>query len=157
MCSALSVQYREFTDQLIEFHKLQDHVVTRNDGAEKEIRFQYRDKKALLPAWHGSVLDIYEWGNRDSKTSKLPHTGWCRRESLEEGKWKWLKPELVDIPAAMICEKGVWLQVPEGIKGVMVLDEQKKPHVYVLTEPASHYFEVATRHNRMPVMIGAKI
>lgn len=157
MCSALSVQYREFSDKLIEHYKLQDHVITRTDGAEKEIRFQFRDRKALLPAWYGGNLDIFEWGNRDDKKSKLPHTGWCKRESLEGGRWNWLHPELVDIPAAMICEKGVWLQVTEGIKGVLVQDEKKNPHVYVLTEPASHYFQVATRHDRMPVMIGAKI
>jgi hypothetical protein len=157
MCSALSVQYREFSDKLIEHHKLESHVITRNEGAEKEIRFQIRDKKALLPVWYGSQLNIFEWGNRDNKQSRLYKTFWCKKESLEEGKWSWMHPEFVDIPASFICEKGVWLQVTQGIKGVLVHDENKKPHVYVLTEPASHYFEVATKHNRMPVMIGARI
>ncbi len=157
MCSALSVQYREFSDKLIEHHKLESHVITRNEGAEKEIRFQFRDKKALLPVWYGGQLGIFEWGNRDNKLSRLYHTGWCKKESLEEGKWNWMHPELVDIPASFICEKGVWLQVTQGIKGVLVHDEQRKPHVYVLTEPASHYFQVATRHDRMPVMIGVRI
>jgi hypothetical protein len=34
------------------------------------------------------------------------------------------------------------------MRGILVQD-----HVYMLTEPASHYYEVMTRHDRMPVLI----
>jgi hypothetical protein len=36
-------------------------------------------------------------------------------------------------------------------------DEAGKPHVYVLTEAASHYYQVMTCQERMPVLIGERI
>jgi hypothetical protein len=38
-----------------------------------------------------------------------------------------------------------------------VRDEQGRPHVYMLTEPASHYYNVMTKADRMPVLIGERI
>jgi hypothetical protein len=36
-------------------------------------------------------------------------------------------------------------------------DERSVPHVYLLIEPASHYFHVMTRAEVMPVLIGERI
>lgn len=88
-----------------------------------------------LPVIHDGQLVIYEWGNRGNKQCKLPSTGWCRTESLEAGKWRWLSPEKVIIPANFGLEKSVWFQINEGMKGVVVRDEQERPHVYMLTQP----------------------
>ena len=66
-------------------------------------------------------------------------------------------PQSVEIPANFGLEKGIWFQVTEGMQGILVRDESRHEHVYMLTEPASHYFEVMTRHNRMPMLIGQTI
>jgi hypothetical protein len=117
----------------------------------------YTDPVVELPVMHNGQLAIYEWGNRGNKESKLPRTGWCRSESLEAGKWRWLRPELVEIPADFGLEKGVWFQIVEGLRGVVVADEQERPHVYMLTKPASHYYATMTKHDRMPDLIGQEI
>ena len=105
----------------------------------------------------GDRLAIYPWGNRDDAASRLPRTGWCRLESLEAGHWGRLRPEPVDIPASLGLEKGVWFQIAEGIRGILVEDERGLPHVYMLTQPASHYYQVMTRHDRMPVLLGQQM
>jgi len=157
MCAGLSMQRRALADEIIKYHKLESRIVKRKEDADEEIRFLFRDPSPLLPAWYGSQLDIFEWGNRGNKESRLPRTGWCRLESLEEGKWNWLKPEKIVIPADYGLEKGVWFQVKEGFEGVIVKDEGGKEHVYMLTQPASHYYETMTKHNRMPVFVGEQI
>jgi hypothetical protein len=80
-------------------------------------------------------------------------------------EWRSLFPPLVsyprvrevEIPATYGLEKGVWIQFAEGIKGKLVADELGQPHVFMLTQPASHYYEVMTRHDRMPVFLEAGI
>jgi len=66
---------------------------------------------------------------------------------------KWLSPEKVIIPADFGLKKSVWFQVNEGMEGV-VRDEQERPHVYMLTQPAS---QTMTRHERMPLLVGKEI
>jgi hypothetical protein len=39
----------------------------------------------------------------------------------------------------------------------VVRDEQGRPVVYVLVEPASHYYQVMTRSVWMPVLVGERI
>jgi len=134
-----------------------NRVVHREPGGMGELRFLYRDPRAELPAWRGNRLAIYAWGNRDNPASRLPRTGWCRLESLEAGRWRHLGPQPVEIPAALGLEKGVWFQITEGIRGILVEDEKGLPHVYMLTQPASHYYQVMTRHDRMPVLLGRQM
>lgn len=126
---------------------------------EEELWFDFADRStqtALLPVICNGRLAIREWGNR-SGNGKLPKTGWCRQESLAAGKWRWLNPQSIEIPANFGLEKGIWFQVTEGMQGILVRDESRHELVYMLTEPASHYYEVMTRHNRMPVLIGQTI
>jgi hypothetical protein len=157
MCSGISLSWRELPAALIEQHRLHDREIVRHEGAEREIRFLFRDPHPLIPTWSGHELGIYEWGNRSNKKSRLPRTGWIRMETLEAGDWRWLNPEPVDIPATLGLDRGVWFQIKEGLRGILVRDEKNQPHVYMLTEPASHYYQVMTRNNRMPVFIGATI
>ena len=157
MCAGISLSWRELPVALIEQHRLHDRVIVRQEGADREIRFLFRDPRPLLPAWYGNQLDIFDWGNRSNKQSRLPKTGWINLESLKAGDWRFLNPEPVDIPATLGLERGIWFQIREGLRGVLVRDEQDRPHVYLLTEPASHYYQVMTRSNRMPVLIGGHI
>jgi putative SOS response-associated peptidase YedK len=158
MCRALSILKNQIRQELFEQYELARLVHRRNETAEEEIWFDYaeRTKRVIIPAIVDGELGIYEWGDRNGK-AKLPKTGWCQKESLEAGKWRWLNPEPVDIPANFGLEKGIWFQIEQGIRGILVRDENEQPHVYMLTERSSHYFEVMTRHDRMPVLIEQKI
>ena len=157
MCSGISLSWRELPAALIEQHRLHDRVIVRHEGADQEVRFLFRDPRPLLPVWCGNQLGILEWGNCSNGKSRLPRTGWIGVEALEAGDWRWLNPEPVDIPATLGLERGIWFQIKEGIRGVLVRDQKDEPHVYMLTKPASHYYQVMTRHRRMPVFINETI
>ena len=154
MCDGVSLFRRELPEELIERHRLRSRIVARTAQADSEIQFLHRDPRPMLPAWHGDRLEIYPWGNRDRRRSPLPRTGLCARESLEAGHWQALRPEVVEIPANLGLDKGIWFHVTQGMQGLLVHDEHQQPHVYLLTEPASHYYRIMTRHDRMPVMTG---
>ena len=46
---------------------------------------------------------------------------------------------------------------PAGVRGVLVRDEGARERVYLVCEPASHYYRVMTRSDWMPVLIGERI
>ncbi len=63
----------------------------------------------------------------------------------------------MDIPATLGFERGVWFRVRQGIRGLLVPDEQGVAVAYMVCEPASHYYRVMTRSDRMPVLIEERI
>jgi hypothetical protein len=63
----------------------------------------------------------------------------------------------VDIPATLALERGVWFAVREGVRGVLVRDERGVERAYMVCEPATHYYRIMTRSDRMPVLIGERI
>ena len=63
----------------------------------------------------------------------------------------------MDHPATDCLENGVWFMVRQGVRGLLMCDEQGEPVVYVLCEPATRYDRVMTRCDRMPVFIGEHI
>ncbi|MDD4319680.1 MAG: hypothetical protein PHW10_05155 [Candidatus Peribacteraceae bacterium] len=149
MCGGIAILVRSVPSALLEREGLQ---LIGNAGADESmLLFHYRDPVPRLPALHGEDLDIFSWGNRNDKESRLPRTGWCKAESLEAGKWQWLHPEEVLIPAVRGVEKGVWFPVANGIRGVLVRDEGNIAHVYMLTQAASPDYLAMTKHERMPV------
>jgi len=154
MCFGIALPLDALPESLVHQHR--HRVVLREPGAAREIRFLLCDPRPELPVWHDNRLVVLPWGNRDA-ASRLPHTAWCRQESLEAGLWRHLHPEPVVIPASLGLDKGVWFLITEGIRGVLVKDEQGTPHVYMLTQPASHYYRIMTRHNRMPVFLGRQM
>ena len=156
MCAGISVYWRDLPVALVENHLLHGRKIVRSEGAEPEIQFLFRALPRLLPAWHEGQLAIYAWGNTDRR-SKLPVTGWAMLEDVEAGRWADLRPEIVDIPACFAWDRGVWYQVREGVRGILVWDGEERACVYILTEKASHYYEVMTRNERMPVFIGRQI
>ncbi|MBU2214082.1 hypothetical protein KKC44_02255 [Patescibacteria group bacterium] len=151
MCGGIAVQWKTIPQNLREQYGI---APTKIGTEERVIQFHFRDRKPLLPAFRNSALDLYPWGNRDDKELRLPRTGWCRLESSEQGKWDYLKPEPVEIPAIMGLEKGVWFEIDKGIKGILVNDETEAPHVYMLTQSASPEYIELTKHERMPVFTG---
>lgn len=151
VCLGIAIPMHEIPDALIVKHRLTERIVHRDEGTGREVQFLYRTPRRLLPVYVDSQLRILEWGNRDGH-GPLPQPGWCHREWLDLGHWQELRPQPATIVAALAWERGVWYQVKEGIECVVV-----RGHAYMLTEPASHYYRIMTRSNRMPVLIGQRI
>jgi hypothetical protein len=80
-----------------------------------------------------------------------PAAAWVRLSTLAGGPWT--EPESVVIPASLGLDDGII----EGIRGVVVRDEQQRPVIYPIIEPATHYCEVMTRSEWMPSMVGELI
>ena len=68
-----------------------------------------------------------------------------------------VNPERVIIPANFGLEKGVWFPIEQGIRGIVVRDEQQRPHVYMLTQKASESYLAMTKHDRAPVLVEQEI
>lgn len=156
MCRAISILKSRINLELLEKYNLQSRIRQRGDNAGEEIVFEFADRDhdpQLLVIHEGRML-VCEWGNRGGLTPKLPKTGWCREESLQAGKWRWLSPEKVVIPAQFGLEKGIWFSTTEGMEGIVVQDQEDVLHAYMLTRDASTYYQNMTKHDRMPVLIG---
>jgi uncharacterized integral membrane protein len=97
------------------------------------------------------------WGNVRGQSRFLPRTGWTWLSTVEAGYWRHLEPIPVDIPATPGLDRGVWFRIRQGIRGLLVPDERGLAVVYMICEPASHYYHVMTRSNRMPVLIEERI
>ena len=63
----------------------------------------------------------------------------------------------MDIPGILGLDNGVWFSIREGMRGVLVPDENGVQRVYVICEPSRHYYGVMTRSAWMPVLIGERI
>ncbi len=99
----------------------------------------------------GEELQLIPWGQIGPKQFCV----WqCLREDLEAEKWSQWQPEPVQIPADFARESGMWFDIREGIEGV-VIQGKAGSEVYLLTQPASHYYEVMCSHSEvMPCLIG---
>jgi hypothetical protein len=155
MCTAIALAVSELPDSLIEDAELEKRIHDR--GGEKEVRFYWRAYPTMLPVWWNGRLQIVRWGNRDRKERKLPATGWTWHESVTEGKWSALAAEPVVIPASYGFADGVWYRVKQGMRGLLVLDREEQPVVFMLCEPSTRYYRVMTRAEWMPVLVGEVI
>jgi hypothetical protein len=77
--------------------------------------------------------------------------------TVESGYWLQIGGVYVDIPANFAFDQGIWLHVRQGIRGMLVPDEQGNAVCYMVCEPSSHYYQIMTRSDRMPVFIGERI
>ena len=68
-----------------------------------------------------------------------------------------MHPLRVTIPASYRLEKGGWFAITEEMEAFVALDEETLPHVYILTQPGSHYYQSMPRHEGMPTFIGDQI
>jgi hypothetical protein len=144
----------------IPVHLIEQHGLKRREhhrGGEDEIQFLLGDRERLLPVWYEGTLQIVRWGTPRHARSALPTTAWTWRSTVEEGGWNALEPRLVSIPASMGVDRGVWFRIREGIRGLVVRDEQGHPVVYVLVEPSTHYYKIMTRSDWMPCLLGEAI
>lgn len=142
MFAGVALARSELPVELVEPHRLHDR------GGEPEVRFLLRDRERVLPVWLDGRLQLVRWGNRRGQSMQLPCTAWTWQATLEAGGWAERGPGPVLIPATMGVDKGVWFAIREGVRGIVVRDEQEQPIVYVLVEPASHYYAIMTRGSR---------
>lgn len=150
VCTAVALPVSELPEVAVS--DLADRVHDR--GGEREVRFDWRNRPALLPVWWEGKLQVLRWGNRDRADRKLPPTGWTWQESVVAGKWAGAEPVPVEVPARYALMNGVWFKVTRGVRGLAVVPPAGEPVVYLLCEPSTRYYRVMTRADWMPVLIG---
>jgi hypothetical protein len=155
MFSGVAVAYSVLPVELIEQHGLRRRVHDR--GGEPEVQFLLSDADRLLPVCLDGRPQVVRWGNRRGQSRALPCTAWTWLATLEAGSWSALGAEEVTIPATLGFDRGIWFRIREGVRGVTVRDEEGRPVVYVVCEPASHYYQVMTRSPWMPALVGERI
>jgi hypothetical protein len=155
----ISLFVTEFPLGFIEDHWLDRRLYERSSeqGTEREVRFLLRDHEPLLPVWYAGQFQLVRWGNRNRRNG-LPMGGWTWLATVEAGGWGPFGAEPVTVPATFGLDGGVWFMVHEGIRAVLVRDENEEPVVFLICEPASRYYEVMTRGSkRMPVFVNQVI
>jgi len=160
MCIGIAIDVQLLTETFLSRFGLRSRMQSDLFHSPQELQFRYNDPIPQLPIQRidvdgirGEAWDLALWGNRDNPISRLPRTGWAREESVLTGKWRGYQPEQVIIPAQRGCEKGVWFPVAAGMQGLLVTDEHRTPHVYMLTRAATPEYAALTKHDRMPIFV----
>jgi hypothetical protein len=156
MCTGIALSWSSVPRDIIGRHGL-DRRVHEQRGGEREIQFHFRDRVPRLPIWRDGRLQIVRWGNGRGQSRFLPRTGWTWLETVQQGGWRHCDPIPVDIPATLGYERGIWYAVRQGMRGLLVPDERGAAVVYMICEPASHYYRIMTGSTRMPVLIDEQI
>jgi hypothetical protein len=149
MCGGVRFKYDEKLESMLaETYSAEQLQLAHETGVVTSVFWQGRP---ILPALVDDELRLFDWGNRDEGL-KLPKTGWVRIESLEAGKWRYLQPREVVIPAFQGVEKKVWFGIDQGIRGFLVRRDGQE-RVYMLTLPPTPEYRALTGHDRMPALI----
>lgn len=146
MLAGIALAHAEIPQELIEQHGLSRRVHDR--GGAQEVRFLLPDRERILPVWLDGQLKVVRWG----QSPHLPFTAWTRLETVEKGGWGELELTQVVIPAAMGLDGGIWFPIQKGLRGLLVRDERGALVVYVLVEPATHYYQMMTHSQWMPAL-----
>ncbi|MFL6116042.1 MAG: hypothetical protein ACJ786_32520 [Catenulispora sp.] len=152
MCTGIALVQSELPKPLFERHAL-DRRAHHGRGGEDEVWFLYRHFDRCLPVWYEGELVVLPWGCRRSDSRALPCTGWTWKDTLEAGGWANVEFTEAVIPANYGLEKGVWFTITQGIRAIVVKDEKGQPRVYMVCEPASRYYRVMTKSDRMPALV----
>lgn len=157
MCTAVAVPRSHLPKALFEEHDLGRRVFDRGENRQ-EVQFHFADPEPLIPVLAGGTIRLLPWGSR-ARGGPLPPTGWTWKESVEGGAWAGVgcETEPCVIPARYGFEKGVWYLITEGVHGLIVCPPEGPPVVYMVCEPATRYYRVMTRSERMPWLIGEVI
>jgi hypothetical protein len=126
-------------------------------GERPEYRFLIDDRRPRLPVIRDGQLVFPRWGNTRGQSRHLPRAGWTWVETVESGGWRGVETRDVVVPATLALEGGVCYKVRVGMRALLVPDERGKAVAYLVCEPASHYYRIMTRSDRMPVLIGERI
>ena len=119
--------------------------------------FTLRPQSRCCRINHEGQLRIVRWGCR-RRGESYPSRGWL--DEIGHGGVGLLVGERCRTgghSGALGLDGGVWYAIRQGVRGVLVKDERGVERVYVVCEPASHYYAVMTRSAWMPVLIGERI
>jgi hypothetical protein len=119
----------------------------------REVWFLYDDRDPRIPIRRDGQLQFVRWGNGRGQSRFLPRTGWTWQSTVDSGHWSHIGGLLVEIPATFALDRGVWVHVKQGIRGLLVPDEKGMAVCYVVCEASSHYYQIMTRNDRMPIFI----
>ncbi len=155
MCTGISLAWNFVPTELKRHPTLRRRVYHR-DG-KRELWFLYEDQSPKLPIRRDGQLQFVRWGNGKRQSKRLPPTGWTWLSTVESGYWSHVGGILVMIPATFAYDRGVWVHVRQGIQGILVPDERGNAVCYMVCEPSSHYYQIMTKSDRMPVLIGERI
>ena len=147
MCGGIGFKIKNIPDK--ELKKYYSPAMVARFKAEGRVESFFWQRVAVLPVETEEGIQLKLWGNKDEEV-KLPKTGWAREESMKNGKWDWLKQELVNIPADSGYEKKTWFDMPGGTKGIIV-EKNNDERVYMITKEASREYKKETGHNREPL------
>ena len=155
MCTGISLGWSFVPTELKGCPTLRRRVYHRD--RKREFWFFYEDRIPKLPILRDGRMQFVRWGNGGGRSRFLPRTGWTWLSTIESGYWRNVGAVPVNIPATFVYDRGVWVHVRQGIRGLLVPDERGNAVVYMICEPSSHYYQIMTRSDRMPVFIGEKI
>jgi hypothetical protein len=124
-------------------------------GERPEYRFFYADHVPILPLLDGGEITFARWGNRRGLSPTLPRARWTKRTEVESGFWRDSGARKVEVAASYaLAGRGVWYQVVRGIEAILVTDgDNGDDVVYLVSEPASHYYQIMTGDEWMPCLI----
>lgn len=149
MCGGIRFPYSpKLETALQEYYPPEQCERAQATGVIESVFWQARP---ILPALIDGELQLFDWGNRDTSI-KLPKTGWIRAESLSDGKWNYLRPQPIIIPAFQGVEKKIWFGIDQGIQGFLVRRGDLM-RVYMLTVEPTPEYRSLTGHDRMPALI----
>src|SRR5262245_49424512 len=135
MCAGIALALSEIPVPLFEQYGLERRV--HNRGGELEVQFLYWHAPRVLPVRHGDQMFLARWGVTRAERSELPCTGWTWQATVESGYWAEAGAEPVVIPATLGVEKGIWFPITQGVRGLMVRDEEGRRVVYMICEPST--------------------
>lgn len=153
MSLGFSFNLCDIPDELLDRHRLRGRICHRLEGAEPEVHFMSRHRPRLLPAWYGNDLRILRWGCADQR---FPASGLLNQEEIDAGQWSQVNFEIVQVPAVLILDRGVWYPAKEGIKG-LVSKISGELCLFVLMQESTHYYRIMTKGEKMPVFVGEQI
>lgn len=111
----------------------------------------------FLPICGANGNRFVKWGNKSCLGVRAPLGAFCKSESLKSGYLSQLRPKIVEVIANAAQENGIWFQIKQGIRAVLIKDSLGNEFVYILTLPSTHYYKTMTRAERMPVLVNQVI
>ena|SRR3989338_3542735 len=148
MCGGIATKLNQIPrSELKKFYDDRQIALFEKSG---EFRSNYWDKRPVLPIKRGEAVELKDWGNRD-RNLELPQTGWAKQESVNDGKWNWLHPQVVEITVDKGVEKGVWFNFIDHKTSGLLVTKNGEERVYMLTQLADENYRLKTGHDRMPI------
>ena len=107
---------------------------------KETVRVFFPNPQAKLPIlMRDGNISLMPWGRRKEQEGNLPLGGWARLDSINSGKWKYVRPTPVKIIVDAFMEKdhnkdSHWFTLEEGqfIQG-LVAHYNNEQRIYVVT------------------------